>query len=501
MDKILNHEKTNDKVISNIKNVVKENHTEEYKKNIFIEKIYFKLKSKFIESFNEKNYKISDFKKDFKHEINKQENFGNDAFVKAYSSIENLYVDKYNKGNRNFFFEKIKENNKIKNYDDRENMNNNSFLPLIRKLNNSIDKNPIRLNSSHIKENKENNPIKIFNNNTNTNKQNVNYVSFKKNVNENLENHNPKFKIKRRPISVNPLNKNRYSSENKNNSNKNMISIEVNTNKNKENNNDKDNNNINSAQKFKRISPKNKNLKKSIEENQEENKQNKDNLKFKVIQRNNSSKNVLNNSLISNSKRKLINLNESQRQDKKIKLDYTSLNIADISRFENIGNFLKKSKTPVANKIIPLSIDMEKVPLNIFKSSNMNLLSNGNNILIEALKKKQEEDPWALIIKNDHEKYINEITNKNNKIKENKKEFLNSLNLQINEKEKLKKINENEKNILNNNQDKFEIEEKKQKESFKETETKKELIKFYESKKNKLRLRFILILKFKLRLF
>ena len=84
MEKLITQDYKNDKINSNIKNVIKENQTEDYKKNIFVEKIYFKLKSKFIETFNEKKYRISHFKKDFKNDLINQENFGNEAFLKAY---------------------------------------------------------------------------------------------------------------------------------------------------------------------------------------------------------------------------------------------------------------------------------------------------------------------------------------------------------------------------------------------------------------------------------
>lgn len=466
-----NKENTNIKKEA-INNHIKLESDNKYQERSLTEKIYGELKKKFNKILTENNYRLEDFTKEFRKEIEKVETLDLQSYKRLVRVVENTFSNKYNKRSIQLARpQSEKKFNIISNqtiYDDfnnNKNKNNNvnsSFLP-------EINKRP----ASALKENSDNNktiinpytPVKSMNLkdfyshknkrvlsanslkrdnslqnesiynavNTENNKlliKKINPETFKnsKSINQvSKPNHVPSIprvpqKLKSKDLKIEDYNKfpntsdNNINAINKNPNNKTEKDLNNNYNINLNNNNNNNNQ-----------------IKQEGIEKQTHIEEVKSNYGGNGV----SNLNIIVNNQENNDKTNY-NINNNNNKNQNVNVNNKDDNQSIIKKeFKDNIKIEPVSKTPMAAH----KVDLKNLSFNFWNVQPKINNNKDSNKLKIALKRKEEHDPWAFIVKQDAERYAQELNEKKITLQQNKLDYLNVLKSQIEDKEKMKNVN------------------------------------------------------------
>jgi len=448
----------------------------------FLENLYKKLNKKYPQLVRGINYNFDKFSKDFCKDFDNIYEFDNNNFKKSYRKVENIFVNSYNIGSKSLIIQENSKYNILNNKTISDESFNKSILPKIKTVEdkkNLLEKNKkdqvisIKIKDNSLeKNNHEHNKIKLHipkkdksldlnqnnikkidgNDIIPKNEQSFYYVNteinvtnnlskseklnnIKKNIKENKENivlDNLKFKkINNSIIKVN--NQVQISNDEKNLQKSQGIFVSrINTPKNFNRFRLRDKAKLcNEDEVSKSYKPLEKaNSKKKMCINNYKN--NINNTNIESFNENNNH-NIQNQILKENqNKNNLLSYNNLDHQTK-IKNNHSRID--DYKKFNKSPNLIKLSKTPTVNKLKNQNFGELNCLSNFWNIDAKFLFNNPSNKLVLQIKKKQEEDPWAKIIKTDTDLYEKEEKEKKMNMKLNKLDFYNKLKSQIKDKE------------------------------------------------------------------
>lgn len=454
-------------------------------KSKFIENIYLKLNNKFHELIKEKDFRLEKFYNEYINEFDNIFDLNKENYRKIYQKIENIFVDKYNLGTKNLSIKKFSGQNISNNKTINQNKISQSVLPSIKKKNlyfdeEVIDKSINKIHNSSIKSiemkkelfrNKINKSISVLPKSMHRSSSNKNgyiklndrYPLIKKeddnqhkilrtDINEILENKSYKevYNVKQKKTEL----PKKLQIINNDNPFKKIENVKLNyiNRKNPKNINEIKFNDNYIADGFRRkVSSNNENI--SIYKHKNDSK---DKTSKSLIIKSQGSPKI--DRKINENEQKL-NSPKNLDKNKEISKMRLSLRVTHKNKINEEEIYIKKEKKDDSNGanqvnkfFKPESNNVVKTPTYIKSNYISNFWHNQNNDykkndkLLLQLKLKQNEDPWAKIIKTDVSQYEKEEEEKKNLNRKNKIEFYNRLKFQVEEKQKINDFNKDLKN-------------------------------------------------------